>query len=125
MPASRKVARFNKRYLNRLFLRVAGRMPGFGIVTHLGRKSGRAYRVPVNVFRTDEGYIIALTYGPEADWVKNVLDAGSCELQTRGRRLRLFDPRIETDEASSWAPLPVRFILSWIDAPDYMLLSSS
>lgn len=104
MPASRKVARFNKRYLNRLFLRVAGRMPGFGIVTHLGRKSGRAYRTPVNVFRTEGGYIVALTYGPEADWVKNVMAAGSCEVLTRGRRVHLFDPRIETDEAKSWAP---------------------
>lgn len=124
MPASRKVARFNKRYLNRLSLRVAGRLPSFGIVTHLGRKSGRRYHVPVNVFRVDGGYLIALTYGAEADWVKNVLADGSCELLTRGRQMRLFDPRIETDEAKSWAPVPVRFILSRIDAPDYMLLSS-
>ena len=124
MPASRKVARFNKRYLNRLFLRVAGRMPGFGIVTHLGRKSGRPYRVPVNVFRAEGGYIIALTYGPEADWVKNVLATGTCELLTRGRRVRLSDPRIETDEANSWAPATVRFILSRVNAPDYMRLSS-
>jgi deazaflavin-dependent oxidoreductase (nitroreductase family) len=123
MPASRKVAQFNKRYLNRLFLRVAGYLPGFGIISHVGRKSGRAYSVPVNVFRTDEGYIIALTYGPEADWVKNVLAAGSCELLTRGRRISLSDPRVETDEAKSWAPLPVRFVLNRIDAPDYMWLS--
>jgi hypothetical protein len=62
-PAFRKMARFNKGYLNRLFLRVAGFLPGFGIVGHVGRKFGRAYRTPVNVFRTEGGYIIALTYG--------------------------------------------------------------
>jgi deazaflavin-dependent oxidoreductase (nitroreductase family) len=124
MPASRKVAQFNKRFLNRLFLRVAGRLPGFGIVGHVGRRSGRAYRTPVNVFRTDDGYLIALTYGSEADWVKNVLAAGSCELLTRGRRVSLSNPCIETDEAKSWAPLPVRFILNRIDAPEYMLLSA-
>ena len=86
MPASRKVARFNKRYLNHLFLRVAGRLPGFGILGYVVRNSARAYRVPVNIFRTDVGYIVALTHGPEADWVKNVLAAGSCEFKTSRRR---------------------------------------
>jgi deazaflavin-dependent oxidoreductase (nitroreductase family) len=124
MPASRRVARFNRRFLNRLTLRVAGYLPGFAIVSHVGRKSGRTYRTPVNAFRTDDGYIVALTYGSGSDWVKNVLAAGSCELQTKGRRVLLSDPRIETDEGKSWAPLPVRFILDRIDAPEYMRLSS-
>src|SRR3712207_5312300 len=106
MPASRRVAEFNKRFLNRLSLRVAGFLPGFGIVSHVGRKSGRDYHVPVNVFRTEGGYIIALTYGAESDWVKNVLAAGSCGLQTRGYWMRLSNPRIEIDEGKSWAPLP-------------------
>jgi deazaflavin-dependent oxidoreductase (nitroreductase family) len=118
------VARFNKRFTNKLFLRVAGYLPGFGIVNHIGRRSGRTYRAPVNAFRTDDGYIIALTYGPESDWVKNVLAAGSCELQTRGRRVNLYRPRIETDERKAWAPLPVRLILSRVDVPQYMRLSS-
>jgi deazaflavin-dependent oxidoreductase (nitroreductase family) len=123
MPAPRSIARFNKRFTNRLTLRVAGYLPGFAIVSHVGRKSGRAYRTPVNAFRTEDGYIIALTYGAQSDWVKNVLAAGSCELQTRGRRVRLFDPHIVTDESKGWAPLPVRFILNRIDAPQYMRLS--
>ena len=84
MPAPRSIARFNKHFTNRLSLRVAGYLPGFAIVSHVGRKSGRPYRTPVNAFRTDGGYIIALTYGAQSDWVKNVLVAGSCELQTRG-----------------------------------------
>jgi deazaflavin-dependent oxidoreductase (nitroreductase family) len=123
MPAPRSMARFNKSFTNRLTLRVAGYLPGFAIVSHIGRKSGRAYRTPVNAFRIDDGYIIALTYGSESDWVKNVLAAGSCELQTRGRRVRLTNPRIETDKTKSWAPLPVRLILGLIDAPQYMRLS--
>jgi deazaflavin-dependent oxidoreductase (nitroreductase family) len=124
LPASRRVARFNRRFTNPLFLRVAGRLPGFAIVSHVGRRSGRAYRTPVNAFRTQGGYIIALTYGSESDWVKNVLAAGSCELLLRrGRRVGLSDPRIETDEAKSWAPLPVRLALSLVGAPQYMRLS--
>jgi deazaflavin-dependent oxidoreductase (nitroreductase family) len=104
MPAPRSLARFNKRFTNRLTSKVAGHLPGFAIVSHVGRKSGRIYRTPVNAFRTDGGYIIALTYGAQSDWVKNVLAAGSCELQTRGRRVRLFDPCIVTDESKGWAP---------------------
>jgi deazaflavin-dependent oxidoreductase (nitroreductase family) len=123
LPAPRSIARFNRRFTNRLFLRVAGYLPGFAIVRHVGRKSGRTYLTPVNAFRTDSGYIIALTYGPESDWVKNVLAAGSCELQTRGRRVRLSDPRIETDQGKGWAPLPVKLILDLVHAPQYLRLS--
>jgi deazaflavin-dependent oxidoreductase (nitroreductase family) len=123
MPAPRSMARFNKRFTNRLTSRVAGYLPGFAIVSHVGRKSGRVYHTPVNAFRTEDGYIIALTYGAQSDWVKNVLAAESCELQTRGRRVRLFDPHIVTDESKGWAPLPVRLILNRIDAPQYMRLS--
>jgi len=123
LPIPRSISRFNRRFTNPLALRVAGCLPGFAIVRHIGRKSGRAYRTPVNAFRTDDGYIIALTYGSESDWVKNVLAAGSCELQTRGRRVRLFNPRIETDESKGWAPLPVKLILDLIHAPQYVWLA--
>ncbi len=123
MPAPRSIARFNKHFTNRLSLRVAGYLPGFAIVSHIGRNSGRTYRTPVNAFRTEGGYIIALTYGEHSDWVKNVLAAGACELLTRGRRVRLISPHVETDKSKSWAPLPVRLILDLIDAPQYMRLS--
>lgn len=123
MPAPRSVARFNKRVTNRVTSKVAGYLPGFAIVSHVGRKSGRVYRTPVNAFATENGYIIALTYGAESDWVKNVLTAGSCALQTRGRHVRLVDPRLVTDPRMAWAPPPVRFVLNRIHAPQYLRLS--
>jgi len=125
LPAPRPLARFNRRFTNQLALKVSGYLPGFAIVNHVGRKSRRAYRTPVNAFRNDGGYIIALTYGSESDWVKNVLAAGSCELQTRGRQVLLYNPHIYTDQGKGWAPLPVRRILDLIDAPQYMRLSFS
>src|SRR5216117_3210533 len=71
--------RFRKRWLakvniavtNRITSLFAGWLPGFGILTHVGRKSGKVYRTPVNVFRAPNGFIIALTYGRESEWVKN------------------------------------------------------
>ena len=88
----RWVAAFNLAVTNRITGRFADRLLGFGILTHAGRKSGRVYRTPVNVFRAPEGFLIALTYGRESEWVKNVLAAGGCELETRGVRCQLFAP---------------------------------
>jgi hypothetical protein len=39
----------------------------------------------VNVFRAPEGFLIALTYGRESEWVRNVVAAGVCQ-QTEGER---------------------------------------
>ena len=33
-------------------------------------------------FRVSEGFLIALTYGRECEWVKNVVAAGECQLET-------------------------------------------
>jgi hypothetical protein len=44
-------------------LRIAGCLPGFGILSHVGRKSGRTYRIPINVFQRCDYYYFALTYG--------------------------------------------------------------
>jgi len=57
----RWVAAFNLALTNRITSRFAARLPGFGILTHIGRKSGRVYRTPVNIFRAREGFLIALT----------------------------------------------------------------
>src|SRR5260370_22962617 len=83
----RWVAAFNRAITNRITSRFPARLPGFGIVTHVGRKSGRVYRTPVNVFRASEGFLIALTYGRESEWVRNVVAAEGCTLETR-RRLK-------------------------------------
>jgi len=111
MPLPQGLARFNRRVTNRLTGRFAGWLRGFGIVVHTGRRSGRIYRTPVNAFRDGDGYIFALTYGAETDWVRNVRAAGGCELLTRGRRVALAHPRLDNDPSRRWAPLPVRLAL--------------
>jgi deazaflavin-dependent oxidoreductase (nitroreductase family) len=100
-------------------------MPGFGIVTHVGRKSGRLYRTPVNVFRTPQGFFIALTYGADAEWVKNVIAAGGCQLETRGVQYQLSQPTIIHDPARRRFPSIVRVILGIVGANDFLQLSIS
>jgi deazaflavin-dependent oxidoreductase (nitroreductase family) len=89
---------------------VARRLPAFGILTHRGRTSGRAYSTPVNVFRRGDAYFFFLTYGSDAQWVKNVLAAGSCSLETRGRVIELVEPELVTDPELRPAPRVVRFV---------------
>ena len=121
----RWVAAFNLAVTNRITSRFAGRLPGFGILTHVGRKSGRIYRTPVNVFRVPEGFLIALTYGRDSEWVKNVMAAGGCELKTRGVRHQLVAPTVVHDPTRRRFPIPVRTILRIIGANDFMQLSIS
>ena len=72
MPLPRSVARFNRHATNRVLGPLAHFLPHFGVVIHRGRRSGREYRTPVNVFRRRGELLVALTYGPESDWVRNV-----------------------------------------------------
>jgi deazaflavin-dependent oxidoreductase (nitroreductase family) len=123
MVLSRKVAEFNRAGFNRIARRFTGRLPGFGTIVHRGRRSGRDYRTPVNVFRVPEGYVVALTYGPGADWVKNVLAAGGCELESRGEKARLTNPRLVHDQTRKAMPVPIRQILGLIGVTDFLYLS--
>jgi deazaflavin-dependent oxidoreductase (nitroreductase family) len=119
---ARRIARFNKRFTNRLTGPLAPYVPGLGVVIHSGRRSGRRYETPVNVFSWDDGFVFALTYGRESQWVKNVLAAGGCELMTRGRRYRLEHPEVFRDERRR-AALPIaRPILGLVGANDFMRL---
>ncbi|TWP39093.1 nitroreductase family deazaflavin-dependent oxidoreductase [Leekyejoonella antrihumi] len=97
MPVPRGMGRINKVGPNRVTRHLVPVIPGFGLVVHHGRRSGAEYRTPVNVFRTDTGYVIALAYGPETDWVKNVLAEGGCTLLTRGRSVRCAHPEVYVD----------------------------
>ncbi len=121
----RWVAAFNLAVTNRITCRFAARLPGFGILTHVGRKSGKVYRTPVNVFRVPEGFLIALTYGRESEWVKNVVAAGACQLQTRRALYQLSAPTIVHDPTRRRFPLFVRTVLGLIGANDFMQLSTS
>lgn len=122
MPAPRWLARANRVGFNHVVRLIAPRLPGFGIVVHQGRRSGRSYRTPVNVFRREGGFLIALTYGSDSDWVKNVIANGGCELETRGRRYTLTAPQVYRDERRSNVPSPVRAALRAIQVNEFMLL---
>jgi deazaflavin-dependent oxidoreductase (nitroreductase family) len=125
MPLPEWLARLNRSGINRVTRPVAERLPGFAVVIHTGVRTGRRYRTPVNMFRSGDGYVIALTYGRERDWVKNVLAAGGCEVETRGSSLALTEPRIVRDERQSRAPLAIRPILKALGVKEFLELRRS
>ena len=125
MPIPSRVARWNKVGLNRITRHVAPWMPGFGLVVHRGRRSGREYQTPVNVFQADDGFVIALTYGVGTDWVKNVQAAGGCELRTRGRVLRVGSPRVYHDETRHGIRPLERAMLRLLGVADFLSVKTT
>ena len=121
----RWLAKFNIAVTNRITGLFAGWLPGFGILTHVGRKSGKIYRTPINVFRTKNGFIIALTYSRKSEWVQNVLTAGGCELKTVGENYRLSAPKVVHDPTRQQFPFFVRMVLTLVGADEYMELLRS
>jgi deazaflavin-dependent oxidoreductase (nitroreductase family) len=124
MPLPRWLARFNRRVTNCLLGPLAHYLPAFGVVVHTGRKTHRHFRTPVNVFPRSGGYVIALTYGPDSDWVRNVLAGGGCTLETRGRTVRLTRPRLYHDEDLHAVPAPLRLILRLGHVSDFLDLTA-
>ena len=80
---------------NRIFLKISGRgLRAYSIVRHVGRTSGREYRNPVSAYPLGDGFVIAVLYGTQSQWVRNVMAAGRFALRTKGRDYPLERPEI-------------------------------
>ena len=116
----RRVARFNRAFTNKLTIHLAGFLPGLGIVVHVGRRTRTVYRTPVNVLRTKDGFRVPLTYGHDADWVRNALAHGAVRLVTRGREYELTEPRLVVDPHRQHVPLLPRGILRLMRVSEFL-----
>lgn len=123
MVVPRAVARFNRQVTNRVARRFAGRIPPFAVVLHRGRRTGKVHRTPVWAYPTDDGYAIALPYGPESAWVRNVLEAGRCRMRRAGRVEELRAPRVvDGPEAQAALPAGVRSAFALLGTDHVLLL---
>lgn len=122
MPLPGFVAQLNKRFINRLMRPLAANPP-FGLLTHVGRSSGRRYQIPINVFRRRGGFVLCLTYGRDTDWLRNVMAAGSAELSYDGSDYELANPRI-VGRDQAWPDLPpaVKPLLWLVGVRDFVLV---
>jgi deazaflavin-dependent oxidoreductase (nitroreductase family) len=119
-----RIRPFTTHVFNRFSRHFAHRLPGFAIIGYRGRKSGKVYRTPMNVFKRGDAYIFALTYGPDVQWVKNVLAAGEADLHVRGRHVHLRDPELFVDPGRHLVPRPVRFFLGLMRVDMFMRMTA-
>ncbi|WNB87576.1 nitroreductase family deazaflavin-dependent oxidoreductase [Cellulomonas sp. ATA003] len=119
----RGITRINKRFINPLMLRLAGMGPMVDL-EHVGRRTGAVRHTPLMAFRGGDVVTIALTYGPDVQWLANVRHAGRCRMRMGREVLSLGAPRsLDATEGRARIPQPQRALLRWpIRCRDYVEL---
>jgi deazaflavin-dependent oxidoreductase (nitroreductase family) len=98
----------------------------YAVVHHVGRRSGRAYQTPVEAYRTAEGTLILLPYGPVTDWCRNVLAAAQCTVTVDGQDLALSAPEVvPASVAEARVPADVARRWHWQGIAHYLWLQSA
>ena len=85
--------RFQIKYVNPMLRPLSKRMPGFAVISHRGRTSGKDYETIVTAYRKGSLLAIGLVHG-KTNWVKNVLAAGEADIVVGRRTLHLVNPRV-------------------------------
>jgi len=93
------------RIFNPLVLSVAGTrlLPLYGVIEHHGRRSGKAYRTPVVVRPTGDGFMVPMPWGERTDWYRNVRAAGECVIRWKGREYPVVQPELIDASAAARA----------------------
>jgi deazaflavin-dependent oxidoreductase (nitroreductase family) len=118
MPLPRWLAQINKRVFNPREIR-RGKYP---VVTHVGRTSGKAYQTPLDAFPTSSGYVLVARYGPQSDWVQNILAAGTATLRIEGEDHSLDTPRLVSQDEALVALLSEEPPADFTKAEDFLLM---
>jgi deazaflavin-dependent oxidoreductase (nitroreductase family) len=85
--------RMQIKYFNPLVRPLSKRMPGFAVIKHRGRTSGKDYETIVTAYRKGSVLAIGLVHG-KTNWVKNVLAAGEADIHVGRKDLHLVNPRV-------------------------------
>jgi deazaflavin-dependent oxidoreductase (nitroreductase family) len=117
-----RIRTFNKHIINPVLSRLAHLSRGpFAVIYHVGRRSGKAYATPIIVEPMGSCFVIALTYGPEVDWYRNVCAAGHSTLLWHGRTYTLEQPQpIDRQEALPAFPMLARLILRTVGVQHFV-----
>jgi deazaflavin-dependent oxidoreductase (nitroreductase family) len=87
------IERFQIKYMNPLMRPFSKWMPGFAVIKHRGRTSGKDYETVVTAYRKGSVLAIGLLHG-KTNWVKNVLAAGQADIRVGRKDLHLANPRV-------------------------------
>jgi deazaflavin-dependent oxidoreductase (nitroreductase family) len=105
-----------------LILKLAGGpFSPYAVLTHIGRRSGRAYQTPLGASPLLDGFVLGLAFGADADWCRNVMAAGTCTLKWHGQEYALEQPEIiPASEALGAFPWWKRVLLAHIGVKQYV-----
>ena len=104
-------------------LAASGLIPVWGVVRHVGRKSGRAFSTPIALGATRELFFVPLPWGAGTDWCRNIVAAGRGAIRYRGRDYLVSDPEVvSADVARSAFPGPIRVILPLVGIKRFLRL---
>jgi deazaflavin-dependent oxidoreductase (nitroreductase family) len=123
---SRTVSQFSQHVLNPIMAHMAGsRFWYTALLRHTGRRSGNSYATPLMAMRVSDGFLVALPYGTNVDWLRNLQAARRAPLQLRGQTYEIGDPVI-VDPATALPQLSaiMRNTVRWFGAKNYVKLKS-
>ena len=73
----------------------------FGMLEHVGRKSGRVYQTPLEVVTHDgDRFVIASGWGPGADWYRNLQAAPAKAFWVGSRRYEVRQTLLTPEEGT-------------------------
>jgi deazaflavin-dependent oxidoreductase (nitroreductase family) len=125
MPLPHWLTRVNLAFGNRIMRPIAAWAPWFAVLEHTGRTTGIVRTNPVMAFRHGDRLVIALTYGTEVQWLKNLVAAGECRARVMGRWSAYTAPRQFHDPSRRQVPWAVRPVLAALRVADFVELSRS
>jgi len=118
--------RFLKRY-NAMTRKISGtQRSSWGLVTHVGRRSGRTYQTSLGTCPYGDGFVLPLGYGSHTDWYRNIVAAGTCTLAWKGRAYQLERPEVISgpEVVRAW-PMRDRILLRLAGMHDFVWLHQS
>lgn len=117
---------FVKHFVNPILRNVAHTSHGpFALLCHVGRRSGKTYEIPIMVWRVEDGFVIALTYGPHVDWLRNLQAAGQGRLRWHKQEYVFRNPEfIDAKAALPALPSFIKQILRLHGTREFVKLTS-
>jgi deazaflavin-dependent oxidoreductase (nitroreductase family) len=129
MTFPRVLSRIHADYINKIVLRFVTHTT-LADLEHVGRRSGLVRHTPLRAFRMHDRVVIALNFGRESDWLKNIQASGRCRMRLGDQILELTSPRIVPLEQGvkgmPWAfGVGLRYVVHTTECVELSVISSA
>ncbi len=116
-----KIRFINKKFTNRLMMKIAGQKHSpISVMQHTGHRTGKAYTIPILAARVENGFVFALTYGDHVDWYRNILASGKGVLTWHGEVFHLSSPEtLRKNDGKEVFLQPWKTLLALMDTTDF------